>query len=89
MIDLNEHTRFILGRPNFMCSSMAELLRADGHAIDRKSEDEQAAVIHWLLGLYERHGNDWAANYVSEVDRIKRNAESQERQSTALEGKTC
>jgi len=56
---LNADLIEILGRPNFMCGELATLLRAGGHNIKRKSEHEQAAVIHFLLGHYLRHGSDW------------------------------
>lgn len=59
MFELNEHTRWILGRPNFTCGGIAEQLRGMGHAIARKAEDEQAAVIHWMLCLHEQHGERW------------------------------
>jgi len=58
-LELNEETRFILGRPNFWCGSMAMRMRELGHEIPKKSEEEQAHVIHWMLGLYELHGADW------------------------------
>lgn len=59
MFELNEQTRKILGRPNFWCGSIAPLLRKLGHIIPNKAEEEQAAVIHWMLCLYEQHGDNW------------------------------
>lgn len=59
MIELNEETKFILGRPNFWCASIAGRLRQLGHKIQNKAEDEQAHVIHWMLELYEKHGSEW------------------------------
>lgn len=49
----------ILGRPNFTCSHLAEILRKGGQDIPRKSDHEQAAVIYWFLGLYLEHGDKW------------------------------
>lgn len=49
----------ILGRPNFACAELATLLRAGGHTIENKAEREQAAVIHFLLEHYLKHGADW------------------------------
>lgn len=49
----------ILGRPNFMCSEIAGILRMSGLEIKRKSECEQAAVIYWMLGIYLEHGASW------------------------------
>ncbi|WPR86362.1 hypothetical protein [Klebsiella aerogenes] len=56
---LNDDLISILGRPNFMCAHLAELLRKSGEDIKRKSEHEQAAIIHWLLGIYLEHGDKW------------------------------
>lgn len=58
-MELNEETKFILGMPNFRCGSFAMRLRELGHDIPQKAEEEQAYVIHWMLGMYEQHGNDW------------------------------
>jgi hypothetical protein len=58
-VPLNEETRNILGRPNFACAAIAEALRKIGHVIKHRSEDEQAAVIHWMLNLYLVHGDAW------------------------------
>lgn len=57
--ELNDELIEILGRPNFTCTKLAEYLRHCGQDIKRKSEYEQAAVLHVLLNLYIKHGNDW------------------------------
>ncbi|CAB3888895.1 hypothetical protein LMG26788_03735 [Achromobacter pulmonis] len=67
---LNDDLADILGRPNFRCADLAELLRADGQEIKRKSEHEQAAVIHFLLGHYLKHGSDWRETAGSALDAI-------------------
>lgn len=59
MFELNDQTRWILGRPNFFCGPIAEQLRRMGHAIPRKAEEEQASVLHWMLCLHEQHGLRW------------------------------
>lgn len=56
---LNDDLIAILGRPNFTCSHLAELMRKSGDEIRRKSEHEQAAVIHWFLGIYLEYGDKW------------------------------
>jgi hypothetical protein len=61
----------ILGRPNFMCSPLAECLRADGVEITRKSECEQAEVIRWMLNLYLLHGAEWRNAANTDLQRIK------------------
>jgi hypothetical protein len=62
ILPLNEQTRFILGRPNFACIGMAARLRQLGHKIDKKAEAEQAACIHLMLTMYQKHGDDWRAH---------------------------
>lgn len=61
----------ILGRPNFLCSPLAECLRADGVEIPRKSECEQAEVIRWMLNLYLQHGAGWRDAANTDLQRIK------------------
>ena len=56
---LNDDTRWILGQPNFRCGAIAQFLRILGHSIEYKAEEEQAAVIYWMLTLYDKHGSDW------------------------------
>lgn len=69
-MELNEHTRLILGQPCFQCGRIAALLRKDGHEILKKAQEEQAYVLHWLLGLYENHGETWEQHFKSEMSRI-------------------
>lgn len=58
-LKFNEQTKEILGRPNFSCSPIASALREIGHTIPRKAEEEQAAVIYWMLSMYQKHGDNW------------------------------
>lgn len=59
MFEFNDETEWILGRPNFWCSGIARILREKGQAIPKKAEAEQAAVIYWMLELYDKHGSNW------------------------------
>lgn len=59
----------ILGRPNFTCIRLAQLLRLSGAEIAKKAEAEQAAVIHYLLGFYLKHGNQWAEKADEDLER--------------------
>lgn len=60
MIELNDITREILGRPNFRCAAIAQRLSELGlYEVKEKAEDEQAVAIHWMLSLYEKHGDNW------------------------------
>ena len=56
---LNDDLITILGRPNFTCAHLAELLRKGGQDIRRKAEHEQASVIYWFLDLYLKYGEKW------------------------------
>ncbi|BBP82419.1 hypothetical protein PHLH8_20610 [Pseudomonas sp. Pc102] len=69
--DMDEHLLQILGRPNFRCSHIAQVLRLGGTEINRKSENEQAAVIHWMLTLYLAHGAAWWEVAAEEIKRIQ------------------
>ncbi|MGG8038091.1 hypothetical protein PGO21_06435 [Klebsiella aerogenes] len=64
---LNDDLISILGRPNFMCAHLAELLRKSGEDIKRKAEHEQAAIIHWFLGIYLEHGDKWEGIAKSDI----------------------
>ncbi|WP_448679972.1 hypothetical protein [Pseudomonas nicosulfuronedens] len=66
-LELTEDLKNILGRPNFTCTHFAEALRRMGHSIDRKSEAEQAACLHWMLNHYLAHGADWKAHAEAEL----------------------
>lgn len=65
--ELTDDLREILGRPNFTCHFIAKALRVMGHSIAPKSEDEQAVVIHWLLGHYLKNGSDWRLRAEAEL----------------------
>ena len=58
-IPFNDEVGFILSRPNFWCARYANFLRLDGVLIPHRAEAEQAAVIHWMLNLYLKHGDSW------------------------------
>lgn len=57
---LDENLRLILGRPNFACGQLAQMLRLGGQEIECRAEHEQAAVIYFLLNIYLKHGSGWA-----------------------------
>lgn len=67
---LTDGLREILGRPNFACYWIAERLRSAGHAIERKSEVEQAVVIHFLLKHYLASESGWQAAAGAELARM-------------------
>lgn len=57
---LNDDLIAILGRPNFLCAQLADRLRSEGQEIAKRAENEQAAVIHFLLGHYLADPVQWA-----------------------------
>ena len=61
----------ILGLMCFQCISFAQALRAAGHTIKTSAEDEQAAVLHWMLGHYFRHGDDWRTAAAEDMKRME------------------
>lgn len=71
LFELDDQVSYILGRPNFACGGIARILRKEGRDIPEKAEDEQAAVIYWMLGLYLEHGEIWlnvAEEKLREID---------------------
>ena len=69
--DLDDELAWILGRPNFTCGHLAAVLRKSGAQIATRAEAEQAAVIHWMLKLYFRHGAAWREHAAAEVERLR------------------
>lgn len=67
-IELSKDQVDILGRPNFACVQITNLLIKNGvyAAGPRKAEYEQAVCIHWMLQLMEAHGDNWK----SEADKL-------------------
>ncbi|MBD9433213.1 hypothetical protein IB257_25020 [Achromobacter sp. ACM03] len=69
--ELNADLIDILGRPNFTCIRIAQLLRLSGVEIKKKAEAEQATVIHYLLGFYLKHGSQWAEKAGEDIERLR------------------
>lgn len=62
--------REVLGMMVFEMSPIAHAFRAAGHDIKRRAEDEQAFVLHWLIGLVLEHGDGWRAKACDEMERM-------------------
>jgi len=58
-LELTADLRYILGLPHSRLAITVQQLRHLGHCIGERSEDEQASVVHWMLGHYLRHGLHW------------------------------
>ncbi|MEN5159719.1 hypothetical protein [Achromobacter spanius] len=67
--ELNAELIEILGRPNFTCIRLAQLLRLSGVEVATKAEAEQATVIHYLLGFYLKHGSAWAVKADEDIEQ--------------------
>lgn len=74
---LDDTLRDILGRICFTLIPLVHALRAAGHEIAHKAEDEQAAAIHWMLGHYFTHGADWRTAAAADLDRMKAQYEAE------------
>lgn len=70
--------REILGRMCFQCIRLAEVLRLRGDEIGRRAEDEQAAVLRFLLNHYLAAPEKWAEHAQAEIDAIRKQATSAE-----------
>lgn len=68
---LNSDLKAILGRPCFACCGLANVLRKGGHSIPKKAEEEQAAVIHFLLGHYMRDPENWDMKAAVELRQMQ------------------
>lgn len=67
-LELTPELRYILGLPHSKLINTAQLLRQLGYCIGPRSEDEQAAVIHWMLEHYLRRGEHWKVFAYLELD---------------------
>nr|WP_241391054.1 3'-5' exonuclease [Serratia proteamaculans]ULG15524.1 hypothetical protein 465p1_00119 [Serratia proteamaculans] len=70
LLPLDDDLITILGRPNFSCARLAQGLRLLGHEIPRRSENEQAAVLHFLLGHYFVAGKQWREMAETELSQV-------------------
>lgn len=58
--ELNEQTRWILGLVNYKCYQYANWIRTLGHPVsEEKVTHQQADVLHFMLNLYEKYGDNW------------------------------
>lgn len=70
--ELTEDLKEVLGMMLWDTGPLAGLLRAaDGKPIPRRAEDEQAFVLHWLVGLVLEHGPEWKPRAAAEIARMQ------------------
>lgn len=60
---------WILGQPSFACCNLAQLLRSSGQEIPCKAEQEQAAVILWMLNFYLADQANWRQSMEQDIKR--------------------
>lgn len=70
--ELTPALRAVLGMMLWECAPIAHVLRAAGHEIKAKAEDEQAAALHWLIGFVLEHGDGWRARAAAEIEEMAR-----------------
>lgn len=63
---------WILGRPCFVCGPIAHILQAAGHEIILRAENEQAAVIIWMIKKYQEHGASWKTEADKELSALNK-----------------
>lgn len=69
--DLTDDLRDILSMMMWTTGPIAHALRDGGQDIKRKAEEEQAEVMHWLLGLALEHGSEWRAKASDRIRTIR------------------
>lgn len=62
--------REVLGLMCFTTGPIAEGFREAGENIAAKIEDEQAFVLHWLIGLALRHGDAWRSIAAARINEV-------------------
>lgn len=77
-LTMDDDLLFILGRPNFMCGTVAQIMRASGIEIKENSEDEQAHVLLLMLNAYLQHGKDWKTHMEQQVEGMLAQARANE-----------
>ena len=68
--DMTAELRHVLGLMNFQTCPIAHRLQAAGRDIPRKTEDEQAFVLHWLIKLALDHPDDWQERAHAEIEGL-------------------
>lgn len=76
--ELTGDLKTVLSKMLWETGQIAELLRAGGEAIPHRAEDEQAHVLHWLIKLLLKHGDDYRTAAVEHLRKcdVARNKEA-------------
>ncbi|WP_421405503.1 hypothetical protein [Agrobacterium fabrum] len=57
--ELTGDLKTVLSKMLWETGPIAEFLRAGGEKIPNRAEDEQAHVLHWLIKILLKHGDDY------------------------------
>lgn len=68
--EMTPAVRDVLRLMNFQTGPIAHALRAGGEDIPRKTEEEQAHVLHWMLKLAIDHPDDWRDRVGRRLDEV-------------------
>lgn len=74
--ELNPALREVLGLMCFTTGPIAHAMRDAGESIPHKIEDEQAHVLHWLIGLALEHGDGWKAIAGKRIEELQDKAKA-------------
>lgn len=69
--EMTPELREILGMMIFNSGPLAHAFRAAGYDIKPRAEDEQAFILHWLIGLALEHGAEWKRHAADALDALK------------------
>ncbi len=69
--ELTDDLRDILSMMMWTTGPIAHALRDGGQDIKRKAEEEQAEVMHWLIGLALEHGILWRQKASDRIREIR------------------
>lgn len=68
---LTDSLREVLGTPVHTMIPLVRLLQSQDPTVKHRYEDEQAALLHWMLTLWFQHGDDWRAAAAEEIGRMR------------------
>ncbi|MBQ4824405.1 hypothetical protein J4729_07555 [Leisingera sp. HS039] len=66
----------VLGLMIMQTCPIAHALRDGGESIPKKTEAEQAHVLHWMIGLALEHGDAWREKVGERLDQIVKDVQA-------------
>lgn len=68
--------REVLGTPVHTMIPLVRVLQAADPSIESRYESEQAALLHWMLSFWFKHGDDWRKFAAEEIGRMRTQLEA-------------